>query len=632
VPAALLLAYALVFGWTALGGGLLAFDDHPGQLYRLAHALTLGLAPWRLNQGWWAGYAELQFYPPGWFYLGAALHAASLGLARVETVYQALLWVTWLLPGVTTFLLLHRLLPSAWLALPGAFLALTLSAGSRSGVEEGLRWGLVAGRLALGLLPLLALSLEPWLRQRGRAPLAAAVLLAAITVTHPAHAPAAVALVVLAAWHGPGPRGPRLLASALLLLLAGGLAGFWIVPLLAHLDMALPLAWGRDHLTEWVLSAWRRPLLALLAAGLLAVLLLARRAPAAASPVLWLARWPLAVLGLILADALVVEPLGLRWLPADRLLDSLLLALIVGASPALAAVHSRSRRVPDWALGAAAVTLSALLSWGPGEPTLTLWPRAREWPTYDQVARGQRLEELWLALTNAPPGRILFVRSAVPLEYRPVWWRPHSHVTALAPLRAGRDILNGTFTHPSPVAGLVYTGSPVNRPVTLLVERRDGETLFGRPLEALEPEEFDRLAGRLRISVVVALDEDEGRLGFARRNPAWAGPERIGPFRLFASREPRPTPEPLGHQRWRLESAGTGWRPAGFAWSPLWRATAGTAGLETRRDDLGLLEVRAPGTVVMELEHRPGLAEWAGLASSFAALVLAGLARGWRRP
>src|SRR6266481_5971217 len=47
----LLLTYAVAFARTALGSGLLVFDDHPGQLYRIAHALTVGLEPWRLNPG-----------------------------------------------------------------------------------------------------------------------------------------------------------------------------------------------------------------------------------------------------------------------------------------------------------------------------------------------------------------------------------------------------------------------------------------------------------------------------------------------------------------------------------------------------------------------------------------------------
>ena len=131
-PAVLLAAYAVAFGLATLGGGLLIFDDHPGQIYRVHHAVSLGWAPWRMNPGWWAGYAELQYYPPGAAWLGAAIHTASLGALRIPQAYEVVLWLAWLLPGITTFALLTRVLGSGWLALPGAFVALTLCAGSRS--------------------------------------------------------------------------------------------------------------------------------------------------------------------------------------------------------------------------------------------------------------------------------------------------------------------------------------------------------------------------------------------------------------------------------------------------------------------------------------------------------------------
>src|SRR5215475_12686158 len=78
LPSALLALYALAFAWRALGAGVLGYDDHPGQLYRMAHAIALGPWPWRLNDGWWAGYAELQYYPPGFAYAGALLSASTL--------------------------------------------------------------------------------------------------------------------------------------------------------------------------------------------------------------------------------------------------------------------------------------------------------------------------------------------------------------------------------------------------------------------------------------------------------------------------------------------------------------------------------------------------------------------------
>ncbi|MEK7372300.1 MAG: hypothetical protein AAB265_12685, partial [candidate division NC10 bacterium] len=203
---------------------------------------------------------------------------------------------------------------------------------------------------------------------------------------------------------------------------------------------------------------------------------------------------------------------GILWIPADRLVDSLYLALILGAAVSLGAAARRLPRVPAGALGLAALAVTLPLAGGRPEPTLSLWPGGRsQWPTYDQTVAGTRLGDLWAALRRVPPGRILFVRSAVPLRYGTEWWRPHSHLTSLTPMATGRDIVNGTFTHPSPVAGFLYAGSAA-APITRLVEQRDGETLFGRPLSALHPEEFDRLSAGLAISAVVALDEDAGRL------------------------------------------------------------------------------------------------------------------------
>jgi len=632
LPALLLAAYALAFVLAALGGGLLVVDDHPGQLYRLAHAIALGPWPWRLDPGWWAGYAELQYYPPGFSYAGAALSALSFGALGVEQIYRALLVAVYVLPGVTTYALLARVLRNPWLALPGAFVALTLSAGSRSGVEEGVRWGMVAARLGVALLPCLALALRS-----GRATVAPAVLLAAIIITHPAHAPAAVALVLLRAWFGPEARASRVAWAGWIVLAGVGLASFWLVPLLAHLEMALPLAWGDARLTALAAQVVTRPLVVVLALGAAAACWMAWRTPIAGDDRRWLAAFTPAVAALLLADALVVEPLGIRWLPADRLLDGFLLALIVGASLALGEVQRRRPALPAWALGIVAVGVSvALAPVGRSEPTLTLWPRHRatEWTTDASLTAGARLDALWSILREGPAGRVLFVRSSVPLGYRPEWWRPHSHIPALAPIRAGRDIVNGTFTHPSPIAGLVYTGSAAHAPITRLVEQRDGVTLFGRPLDALGAREFQGLADRLRVSAVVALDEDAGRLDFVKDNPEWNGPSRVGPFLVWRASSPRPLPPREGVQRWRIPvgSDAPDWVSTGFAYSPLWRAASGPIHLDLRRDSVGLLEVKRPPSLPASivLAHEPGVAEQAGLVlSAVTTIALAG--RAWAR-
>jgi len=624
-PALLLLAYGLLFGRAALGDGLLAFDDHPGQLYRLYHAVSVGWAPWRLNPGWWAGYAELQYYPPGAAWLGAAIHQASMGSVDVPAAYQAVLWIAWVLPGMATFALLTRLLGNGWLALPGAFIALTLSAESRSGVEEGLRWGLVAARLGWGLLPLVALSLVNWVEGGRRAPLLAAPLVAGVILLHPAHAPAALLLVGLGAWFGTGERSRRLGQAALVTALALGLCGLWLLPLLAHLGMALPLAWGDTSALGLLRQLATRPLVIVLALTQLGCWLAIRTLGTVAPASRWLHAFTPAMALMVTLDALLAAPLGVLWLPADRLADSLLLALVLGAAMATRLLAERLPSLGAPGAGVACLFAFLVFSGGSPEPSLTLWPARGQWPTHEEVVRGTRIDNLWQALKAAPAGRVLFLRSAVALDYRPEWWRPHSHITGLTPLFSGRPILNGTFTHPSPIAGLLYTGGTASGPVTTLVEQRDGVTLFGRRLESLTPAEFSRRAEHLGVSAVVATDKDQGRLPFLDSNPDWAPPKLIGPFRLYLARAARPLPEPTGPQTWRLAhtQAGGGWILAGFAYSPLWRAEAGGRPVPTRRDAAGMLEVEAPGgDAWIMLHHRAGPAEMAGGVLSIASAIL----------
>ena len=624
LPALLLAAYIIAFGLSSLGRGLLVFDDHPGQLYRLHHATTFGWAPWRFDPGWWAGYAELQYYPPGAAWLGAALHAASLGALDAARSYEAVLWIAWALPGVATFALLRRVLGSGWLALPGAFVALTLSAGSRSGVEEGLRWGLIAARLGWGFLPLVALSLVAWVEGARRMPLGGVPLIAAVVLFHPAHAPAAVILLALGASFGVGDRRRRLLEAGAVAALALGLSALWLLPLLTHLRMALPLAWG-DASVSGLLRGLARPLVAVLALAQLAAWLAMRRMRDGLAVERWLHAFTPALALVIAVDAIAAPLIDALWLPADRLVDSFLLALIIGASLGAPRLAARFPRLTPVGIATVLILIALLCSPGSPEPALTLWRPRGDWLTYDQVARGTRLDLLWRVIREAPPGRVLFLRSGIPLDYRPAWWRPHSHITSLTPIETGRGIINGTFTHPAPLAGLVYTGSAEPRPITKLVEERDGVTLFGRPLESLGPGEIEPWIERLGISVVVASEEDAGKLAFLDTSSRLLPPRTIGPFRVYIARQGAVLPQAAGSQTWRVTTDGSaGWRGVGFAYSPLWMASSNRRPLPVRRDASDMLEVEVPARVTeITLEHRPGLAEHLGvLISAIAAALL----------
>jgi hypothetical protein len=198
---------------------------------------------------------------------------------------------------------------------------------------------------------------------------------------------------------------------------------------------------------------------------------------------------------------------------------------------------------------------------------------------------------------------------------------------------AGRAIVNGTFTHPSPVAALVYRGTTEGGAITELVERLDGRSLFGRPLDNLDAPTFNEYARRLGVSVVVGLDEDLPRLRALVDNPVFATRRAEPPFVLWMG-PPATLPQRVGRGRWQIELAtGTeAWVSAMLAYYPLWRATAGGTVLPTRRGSTGQLEVRLPpGRTVVDLTYRPAVPEWTGLALTALGLAI-WLGVGWRRP
>jgi hypothetical protein len=223
----------------------------------------------------------------------------------------------------------------------------------------------------------------------------------------------------------------------------------------------------------------------------------------------------------------------------------------------------------------------------------------------------------------------------VPLVYGSEWWRPHTHVTALTPLTTGRAIVNGTFTHPSPIAALVYRGSADRGAITQLVERLDGQSLFGRPLASLDAATLNDYARQLRVSTIVALEDDLPRLPALTDNPVFRARRVEPPFVIWTG-VPAAVPERTGSGRWRvtLDAAPGGWPSAGLAYYPLWRVTAGGHVLETRRGAFGDLEVALAAGGSVDLSYGPGAAEIAGvIVSALGVLIGAALGtRRWRAP
>jgi hypothetical protein len=351
-------------------------------------------------------------------------------------------------------------------------------------------------------------------------------------------------------------------------------------------------------------------------AGLLA------RAPAFPSErvAVW---WLPAAAGVTLLVRVVLEPLGLRFLPADRVADGAWMALIVAAGLSAARLAQRlPEAAPVPAVGVGATVLLALLALRVG--TLAIRPGADWWPTLRSIERGLRLVDVWTALGRLPEGRMLFVRSGVPLVHGEDWWRPHTHATALTPVGSGRDIVHGTFTHPSPVAALVYRGDAGRSAISELAERRDGRSLFGEPLASLDVARFAARTDRLGIVAVVALEDDVTQLGWLPERTAFRRRIALAPFVIVARESGVAVPE-AGEGGWRIVlggEAGT-WAAARVAYSPLWRAeSAAGERLERRRGDDGLLEVRlTQPQQPVTLRYRAGVPEIVGLGVTTAALV-----------
>jgi hypothetical protein len=301
-----------------------------------------------------------------------------------------------------------------------------------------------------------------------------------------------------------------------------------------------------------------------------------------------------------------------------RLARHTTLAFVLAAGLAAGRLIERGQR-HAWAVAVGTVLVAVALSW-PGQ-TLTLWAKRSAWPSYESLERGLRLPDLWATLKALPPGRILFLRSGVPLVYGPEWWRPHTHVTALAPMTTGRAIVHGTFTHPSPVAKFVYGGLASRGAITGLAEQLDGRTIFGLPMERIGAGRLDRMAEDVGASAVVMLDEDLPRFGALEESRWFERRPAPPPFVVYARRTPVAIPEQLEPGHWRVTATGRPrrWASARIAYYPLWRVEQAGVPLLTDPGDYGDLEVLlARADAPLDLYYAPGLPEKAGVAASLA--------------
>lgn len=524
-----------------LTSSLFSWGDHPGQFmrfwYPLTHAIPesgrwlWGISSW--NPTWYAGYPEIQFYPPGTTLLGIFLNYLTLGQLTAEQVYNLIPAIAFALPLPTCYLFLRYALapmgrvPSMLGGITSAFLAISIK--PMWGGIDGVVIGLMGERLAFGLAPLVLLSGWWFIARPSLVRMATtSVLLAMLVLLHPFHAPAIVLAIILYAaaclpWSTKPRTSSRLtrIGSLVLwllawLLLSVALVAWWIIPLLVHYT---PFAASLTRAnTDQVISWFKAGELEWLwLADLLGLTLLAEHHRRVTATVAVLALMIPFLLGSILFNThVLVSRFNITTLDPIRFIAEYYLALILLAGCVIAAVTSRFL----WHIPWIAVVCTAIVP-------ITLWPYlAAAWDdlhTHTKVERGSALINMlhnpafdgyWDALRADPTqGRVFFVSNYLHLTEEDGATIPTT-VHSITPYLIGREIVGGTFSHWSPIARWLWVGEPHAKRLPAQVESTNGRQIFGKAWAELSHDEIALNLHRLNVTTIVVEASDQRAIHF----------------------------------------------------------------------------------------------------------------------
>ncbi len=663
LPDIIILLFLAAAAWFAARNYVLSslfiWGDHPGQFMRFWYPTAVSVPQYGRvvdwNPLWYAGYPELQFYPPGHALLGLALNAITLGLLSPERVYNLIPAAALVLPVFTTFAFLRvSLAPAGRGASRVAGLvaaALALSFTPMWGGANAVPIGLMGERLAFGVVPLVLLAGWKLVESpSGRRLSLAAGLLAILVLLHPFHAPAAVIAVsgyALARWlllrfersSTAAARWPWLAGW---LLLAVGFTAWWLLPLVVR---QTPYSAGLVRTTLSQTLDWFKfyPVIPnLLIAVTPALMLLAHRDwRVRASVGVLAALIPTLVLIVLLDYAVLFDRLNITALDPIRFIAEYYMAFILLTGAAAGAVVSRFLwRVPPLAT-ALAVLLVVVLK----PVATTAWTDMRyiigvpQESTLDGLFKHPAFNGLWETLAEDPAadGRVLFTS-----YYLQVTW-PDGQTTptaikAMTPYLTGREIVGGTFSHWSPGARLLWVGDPWASLLPGQVELEDDQRMLGIPWGELSDATLLAAVRALNVTTIVANMDDTNARAMLNSAPHFQRFWENGHFVLYHVLDTAPAwVEADGAEvhlverdarRWviQVDRAGAGASlTAKMAFYPLWRADAGSQRLPITPNPYGMQQIELPagGPYTVTLAYREGWPEWAGLIATVGALSAA---------
>lgn len=638
--------FAWFYAGFLLRDDLYLYGDHPGQFYRLWQLLGviwpeegrfIGWSPY-----WYAGYPEMQFYPPGFALAGWLIWMAGFQQLSLFLVYQILVFASFILPAITLYLFMAWGVGDRLAGLVTAWLAMT--APLPLGGALGVIIGLVGDRLAFSMVPLFLLA-GLWLMRTEPNMVAwfsSGLILAAILLLHPYQAILpAVVLSLYALLSGQDWRR-RFQWLSLVILLGFGLTAFWWFSLGVRRDFFIPLieAPWLEIRTNLEAMTWFKGMGWLLAAAGLGALFRSKDRRGLFWAILL---GGIGLLGFIYLDYhLLVEKLNFYAIDPVRLIPGVTFVLFVGLGLGVSELAwFTPRLLQRWGRSALGWPFLLIVPWLIYNQVIanydfpkwiSKWqPSPERTPMFLSEAEARyQLQAVWAGMA-ATPGRVLFT------SYYGLLFDVPTSLKAATPILSGREIIGGTFTHRAPVFGYLWTGQATAPVLRGKIEKQDDKTLAGVAWEKMTDEFLFDLARRFNVTLIGTTALDTRARGFldasSRFKPVWSN----GLFTFYEVVGYQPTwveanQAQAAVNRYERTAIDVAIREAAaganlsikLAYYPLWQAEVNGQTLRIEPDNYGLMQLALPpGSYTLYLRYKPGWPERLGEIISLATLVAA---------
>jgi len=656
----------LIFGWYALpflfSSDPFLFDDHGFHYASLFYTLQQGIfnnfsiINW--NPHWFAGIVELQFYPPGFVFIGVIVNYLMLGLMSPGMVYNIVLIIALYLPALAGYCILRRHGFGYWAAGISGFILLMYPLGT-SGVFFGIIVGMINSRIALGLV-LTSLYFYLELIHNDQSKIIKVLLsltIGLLCITHPYHIflPFITFIALLYTYARLGLIDPyqRLKSIGPYYLIGIAIASFWWLPLLAYSNMMAQMqVWTAEHsfiqLVKSLSSGAAEKVFLIFFLVMIASINIYKfkkeQKAILAGFIL------ISILTLVLLFFIRIVMIGLLkihhwdpWRLKDDFYLIVLLSLGVGVSQILLWSQEYLKNTyPKRIIGLFLMGLfcfSLIAIFYICNPSLHF----RNYGTFASFANTKKnliLDELWSELkTDKNNGRVLFTASNC--RYVGLSDKTNNHVLSLTPFYTGREILGAVNEPFFATSSFFYFGV---LPPTIIQKEPDSisnESLLGIKWKQMDPVLFNKYCKRYNVSTFVVSEWESNSYEFLNASPFLYHHRQIGPFHIFQvvnyvssfaqSSNPQSSISIKKNDDKNIlisiknaHKGDTLFISQGYY--PRWSAWDGNKQVDLHMDDMGLtkLILSRSGNITINMKYGFTLIEWIGLLISVMTFIYLG--------